>query len=263
MRRLAVGASLLITLAACAPRQASPPPPEPASGALPRESVLVDSLAARREAIRGLRAWARTTYTSPSESRGARQLIIAERPDRLRLEVLTPFGVAFVLATADGALTAYARNEAAFYRGAATAANLSRYTQVDLPADVAVDILLSTPPFADSGSGFVSREDGRLKLWQEVGRRVHVTWFTDMLEPARYEQRDEQGNVLIRADFDDFAEVERVRLPTHLGLDLPASQQRIDIALREPEVNPTLPDSIFALAIPAGSTVVDLDRERP
>lgn len=258
MRRVAVGASLLLTLAACAPRSATPPPAP--TGELPPESELVDSLLARRAAIRGLRALARTTYTAPSESRGVRQLIVVERPDRLRLEILSPFGVAFVLTTADGALSAYDGDEGTFYRGAATAENLARYTQVGLPAQVAVDILLGTPPFAQSGSGVVSSDAGRIKLWQETGSRVHVTWFTETLEPARYEQRDDEGHVLIRASFAEFAELERLRVPTRLAIDLPASQQRIDIALREPELNPPVPDSIFALAMPPGSTVVDLDR---
>ena len=51
-----------------------------------------------------------------------------------------------------------------------------------------------------------------------------------------------------------------MRVPTRLSLDLPGSQQRLDIAFREPELNPSLPDSLFALATPSGSTVVDLDR---
>jgi outer membrane lipoprotein-sorting protein len=258
MRRLALGA-LLVTLAACAPRQAIPPQPEPA-GPLPSEAALVGSLRARRQSIHSLRAMAKTRYTTPSESRGARQLIIAARPDRLRLEILSPFGVAFVLTTDAGLLAAYARDEATFYHGAATAENLSRYTQVGMPVDVAVDLILGTPPFSDGGSGVVSWENGQVKLSQKVGRRVHVTWFTGTLEPARYEQRDEKGTVLIRATFADFAEIAALRVPTRLSLDLPSSRQRLEIAFRDPELNPSLPDSLFALATPSGSTVVDLDR---
>jgi outer membrane lipoprotein-sorting protein len=257
MRRLALGA-LLVTLAACAPRQGISPPPQPA-GPLPSEAALVSSLTARRHAIQSLRAMARTKYSTPSESRGARQLIIAARPDRLRLEILSPFGVAFVLTTDAGSLAAYARDEATFYRGAATAENLSRYTQVGMPVDVAVDLILGTPPFAESGSGEVSWDDGQVKLSQAVGERVHVTWFTDTLEPARYEQHDDHGTVLIRATFADYAPIAALRVPTRLDLDLPSSQQRLEIAFREPELNPPLPDSLFALATPSGSKVVDLD----
>ena len=46
MRRLALGA-LLVTLAACAPRQGISPPPKPA-GPLPSEAAHYDSVALRR-----------------------------------------------------------------------------------------------------------------------------------------------------------------------------------------------------------------------
>jgi len=36
-------------------------------------------------------------FTSPTESHRARQSIVAARPDRLRVEILAPFGSAFVL----------------------------------------------------------------------------------------------------------------------------------------------------------------------
>jgi outer membrane lipoprotein-sorting protein len=250
---------LVVSCAACVPRPAQPPAAPPPA-ALPREADLVRALDARRRAIRSLRSVARTTYTTPTESQAVRQVILVARPDRLRLEVLSPFGVAFVLATSDGALAAYARDEATFYHGTASVENLARYTQVALPVDTAVDLLLSTPPVGESGSGVVSHEDGRVKLWQEDGRRVNVIWFGEALEPARFEQRDEDGTVLVRATFTDFTQVDRLRLPTRLALEIPPARQRIDIALREPEVNPALPDSVFALAMPQGSKVVDLDR---
>ena len=50
-----------------------------------------------------------------------------------------------------------------------------------------------------------------------------------------------------------------MRVPTQLGIELPPSQRRIDIALSETEVNPVLADAVFALETPAGSKEVDLD----
>ena len=78
---------------------------------------------------------ARVSYSSPEESRKAKQLLIAARPDRLRFEILSPFGTVFVLTAADGALAAWAREESTVYRGSASAANLQRYAQVDLPVE--------------------------------------------------------------------------------------------------------------------------------
>jgi hypothetical protein len=99
--------------------------------------------------VRGVRA--RLRYSAPEESRSAKQLVIAERPDRLRFEILSPFGAVFVLTAADGALAAWTRSESTVYRGSASAENLQRYAQVDLPVATAVDLLLGTPPLRERG----------------------------------------------------------------------------------------------------------------
>jgi hypothetical protein len=215
---------------------------------------------ARRDGIQSLRAVARMRYTSPHESRKAKQIIIAERPDRLRLEVLSPFGTVFVLAASDGTLAAYSRDEATVYRGSASPENLARYAGVDLPVAMAIDLLLGTPPVDAAVGGVVSRSEEGVELWQNRARGTQVTWFTALLEPIRYEQRDEEGYVQLRATFDAYASVDGLRLPTLLDLELPASSERIEITLRDPEVNPVLASSVFALETPPGSREVELDR---
>ena len=76
-------------------------------------------------------------------------------------------------------------------RCSASADNVARYLQIDLPVSTAVDLLLGTPPMESDRDAVVSGEGGELKLWQDAGRRVYVTWFNRELEPIRYEQRDE------------------------------------------------------------------------
>jgi outer membrane lipoprotein-sorting protein len=204
---------------------------------------------ARRGTIQSLRAVARVRYTSPSESRRAKQIIVAERPDRLRLEVLSPFGTVFVLSATDGTLAAYSRDESTVYRGSASPENLARYAGVDLPIAMAVDLLLGTPPVGGAEGGVVSRSERGVQLWQNTAQGAQVTWFTALFEPVRYEQRDAEGYVQLRATFDAFASVDGMRLPTLLDLELPPSRERIEIMLRDPEVNPVLARSVFALEI--------------
>jgi hypothetical protein len=250
----------VVMLAGCTTLRHSAPAAAPA-GPLPTAAEVLDSLAARRAAVHSLRAWAKLSYSSPEESRRARQLLVAERPDRLRLEILSPFGTVFALTTADGTLAAYATDERTLYRGAATAANLARYTDVALPIDTAVDLLLGTPPL--SAGGVVSAEDGAVKLWQDGGATAVAAWFTPELEPLRYERHDADGRVLLRTTFGAYTAVDGVRVPTQLGIELPPTQRRIDIALSEAEINPLLPNAVFALDTPAGSREVDLDRAAP
>jgi hypothetical protein len=65
--------------------------------------------------------------------------------------------------------------------------------------------------------------------------------------------------VLMRATFGEPVGSDANRVPTHLTIEVPASNQRIDIELREPEVNPDLNENVFALRTPAGVKEIDID----
>jgi outer membrane lipoprotein-sorting protein len=260
MRRLAIWMVSVVVLGGCAVRQESRLPQVAGLAEPPPLADVMRAVAVRRDTVRSMRAVASMRYTSPNESRRAKQIIIAERPDRLRLEVLSPFGIVFVLAADDGTLAAYSREEATVYRGEASAENLARYAGVDLPIRIAVDLLLGTPPLDRAVEGVVSNSDQGIQLWQTAAGGAQVTWFTALLEPIRYEQRDEDGYVRLRATFDDYASVDGLRLPMLLNLELPASRERFEITFRDPEVNPVLARSMFALETPSGSREIDLDR---
>lgn len=250
-----------VALAGCTPRPA-PAPPAPVLGALPSAAQIDAASAARQAAVRGLRAWARLSYESPEESRRVRQLLIAERPDRLRLELFSPFGAVFVLTAADGALAAWDRETSTVYRGAASAANLRHYIQVELPVDEAVALLLGTPPLGGDDA-VVSADGDQIKLWWATADGARAAWFTPALEPLRYEQHAGDGRVLLRASYADYQTLGGLRVARHIGLELPQRPLRLGIALSDIEVNPPLEAAAFALATPSGSRVVDLDRPAP
>ena len=88
-RALTVLAAVAL-LAGCTTRPAARPGTAPV-GALPSAEDIVAALEQRRGAVRSLRAMARLSYASPEETRKAKQLVIAERPDRLRFEIFSPF----------------------------------------------------------------------------------------------------------------------------------------------------------------------------
>lgn len=261
MRAAIAVLATVVALAGCTTR---PAPAPPAAGPPADLAALLDADAARREAVRALRAWARLSWTSPAESRSARQLLVAERPDRLRLEVFSPFGAVFVLASAGGRLAAYDRQEAVVYRGAATAENLQRYTQVDLPVARAVELLLATPPLDATAPTTVAADGDTLVVRQRTpDGGTRITWYAAAGEPLRYEERNTAEAVQLRASYEDWALVEGVRLPQRVQFELPASSQRIAITLSDIEVNPPLAGTVFALQTPSGSREVDLGREVP
>jgi len=247
---------LLLALAGCS--AARPPlPPLPDVSA----AELQTRLAQRQEAIRALRSEATIAVSSPERSGTARQFLIAARPDRLRIEVFSPFGTVFALTTADGDLAAWVREENRVYRGDASPRNLSRWAGIDLAVADVVDVVLGGPPArrVESATVYPERATQRLRLRQETVDGAQVVAFAaDTLLPAAIEELDADGVLLWRATFTGYREAGGVALATRIGIELPQAQQSVDITLSDPELNPALPATLFALPTPPGATIAPL-----
>jgi len=215
----------------------------------------------RRETLRSLRSEASIAVMSPERSAKATQLLIVERPDRLRVEVLSPPGVVFALASANGDLAAWVRDENRVYRGAATPGNLARYAGIDLQITDAVDILLGGPPRRTVREASVDAEPetGRVRLRQETDSGAQIVFFAgEPLLPVEVQEIGGGGDLLWRAHFDAYQSVGGFALATRIGVDVPGTGQSILVALRDAELNPSLPASVFVLPTPAGSSEVQL-----
>lgn len=246
-------------LSACSAQKNLPLRANLASAPLPDASELLESLARRRASVLRIRAIARTSYTAPEQSLRSKQFLIAARPDRLRIEVLSPFSTVFVVATRDGTLAAYEPGEKTVYHGHASVQNLARYIQVALPIDVIVDALMATPRMHAGHPGVVSIDQGLVELWQDAEDDIRVTWFDQQHQPVRYEQRDAKGNVLLRVNYPPYDLEAGVSVPASVDIELPQDERRIEIKLMDIEVNPPLDDAVFTLDTPPGSREVALD----
>jgi hypothetical protein len=81
-------------------------------------------------------------------------MLFAARSARLRMDVLSPFGVALATLTSDGSRFALADlRDKRFYVGPATACNLARLTAVPVPAHVLVDLLRGEAPVLKHDAG--------------------------------------------------------------------------------------------------------------
>lgn len=262
MRRQYIAVLTAMLLAGCALREPPKPPPAAGMPSNPRLAVerITASMSARRAALQGFRSLAQLTYRTAENAQRAKHVIVAQRPDRLRFEVLSLLGSVFVLTARDGQLTAYVPRESTVYRGAASRANFARYTRVDLSVHSAIDLLLGTPPLSRDGATSVALDQGLLRFTQDNGGRTQLAWFDGDLTLVRYESRAADGHVTVRASFAAYERIGGIPIATRLHLELPDAAEQIEIALREPEVNPVLPDTLFTLAAPRGSREVDIDR---
>ena len=246
-------------LSACSAQKKLPPHADLASAPLPEASELLESLARRRASVSSIRGLARTSYTAPDQSLRSKQFLVAARPDRMRIEVLSPFSTVFVVATKDGTLAAYEPGEKTVYRGYASVDNLARYIQVALPIDVIVDALMATPRMHAGQPGVVSFDQGLVELWQDADDDIRVTWFDQQHQPLRYERRAADGNVLLRVTYSPYDLDAGVSVPASVDLELPQDDRRLQIQMRDVEVNPLLDDVVFTLDTPPGSLEVILD----
>ncbi len=74
-------------------------------------------------------------------------MLFAARPDRLRMDVISPFGKAVATLTSDGRRFALADMlNGVFYVGPARACNIARLTKVAMPGHVLVDLLRGEAP---------------------------------------------------------------------------------------------------------------------
>jgi hypothetical protein len=165
---------------------------------------LLAGLDARRAAIRSLRA--RVQIRSGLGQVWAREAVVIERPSAVRVDVLSPFGLALALGTDGETLWVFPPQERLRYQGAATPENLARFLGAAVSSTDLVDVLLGLPPertasgplrFEPAGDGMmrvvVPFADGEQRL-EFAGRPAYV----------RRAEESRDGALVMRSDFDDY-----------------------------------------------------------
>ncbi|HSN91045.1 MAG TPA: DUF4292 domain-containing protein [Anaeromyxobacteraceae bacterium] len=249
--------ALALSAASCVPRA---PPPD-----LSLDPAQLHSQVERtRAGVRSVQGEARVRIESDAFSGTVRQFLAAEKPDRLRLEALDFFGnPAVVLVTEGGRLGLYDARERVFYRGEATAENLSRLVPVALaPRDLvtilcgSAPLLPGTPARAEPGRGVVrlSLESEEAVQWLEVGPGAAV---------ASSRVRGRGGERLAGAPdlaFRAFRTEGGAPFPGEIRLSSQDPAVEVRLEWRSVEPNVEADGSLFRLEPPRGARVVELDR---
>jgi hypothetical protein len=134
--------ALAVVLTGCARAPIAPPASVPPSG---------DDALARMHATfacaRAVQASAKIDHFGQEGRARGDLLLFAARPARVRMDIVSPFGVALYTLTANGSEFALADlKDKHFYVGPATACNIARLTSVPVPAHVLVDLLQGEAP---------------------------------------------------------------------------------------------------------------------
>jgi hypothetical protein len=227
---------LLVVLTGCPGRSRLPLAWQPVSA-----EGLVAQVAARRDRLTSLRARAR--LRSGFAGMWTRKAVLVERPDRVRIDVLSPFGLAMALGAHDSRLWVYPVNEAVVYEGPADSQQLARFLGAPLSLPDLVNILLGVPPVRQpSAAPTLERtDDGRYRLTLPLADGAQVLGFAPDTLDLRSVEEVRGGHVVLRVDFDDYDQ----GFARSVEVEAPLIGASARVAYDAVEQNPSLDPRLF------------------
>jgi hypothetical protein len=207
-------------------------------------------------------------YADPQDKGTAKQAVAVSVPDRFRLELFSPIGIASLIACDGQVLAAYFPKEKTIYRGEATPSNVARFTRVMLsPRDV-VGVLLglpAPPQYQEARPVTFDTDRGWYRLVLTLPEGGAQVWWFDprTLLLTRWEVLGDNDTVMARISLADYRAVNGQNFPFEIVLSDTSSQQEVSIYYEKVELNPSLLDTLFTLASLNGVQEFNLDTLSP
>ena len=214
--------------------------------------TLLAGLDARRAAVHSLRA--RAQIRSGLAQVWVREAVVVERPRAVRVDVLSPFGLALALGTDGSTLWVYPPQEGLRYEGEATPANLARFLGAAVSSEDLVDVLLGVPPrrLPTAPPRSEALRDGMLRVivpFADGEQRLDFAGRPAQLQRAEEARAD--GPVM-RIDFDDY----RNGFPWRMDI---YGAEGSSASLRYVEVEPNVAVDAAVFRGPAAARVLPLE----
>ncbi len=290
--RVAIATLLAPLLLGC---PSVPPPPS----RLPDADSAIARLRATGGCGTGLQAAAKIDHFGEHGRVRGDLLMFASEPARIRMDIVSPFGVTLATLTSDGSrFSLFDMRNKHFYVGRATACNIARLTTVPIPGHVLVELLRGQAPVLKhaAGAGAIGWSGKGYYVVTIPGTRnateeIHLTPQPDDFNKPWTAQRmrlldvvvHQYGEELYRAELDGHARAamakERVdpdgidppvppsgpfceaELPRRIHVEVPGLEE--DVLFRYDDVtwNPPLPEGTFMQPVPPGVPVEQVECE--
>jgi outer membrane lipoprotein-sorting protein len=200
-------------------------------------------------------------YTAGDQHLKAKEEIVAKRPDKLRVEAMSPFGVALLLASQGSDLTILEPGKNRFMRGQANADTLYKYVRIPMAPTDAVGLLIGlAPPAFELGNSpdSVSKEGAMLvATFGNTASGTHQLGFSDG-NLAMVRETGADGRVSYEVRYSDYHDIGGVMFPYVVDATFPAAGSHVTFRYLRPIVNGVIPDSTFVLTPAPGATIMNL-----
>ena len=165
---------------------------------------LLQGLAARRTAVGSLRARAR--LRAGLSGLWVREAVIVRRPDQVRIDVLSPFGLALAVGLRGPLLWAYPPAQRTRYEGEASPANLARFLGAPVAGPDVVDLLLGVPPSREpvAPPALDVTDEREYRVMLPLAGGTQTIWFEGDTLLVRRAEETSDGTVALRVTFDDY-----------------------------------------------------------
>ena len=207
---------------------------------------MIQALQQRDQQFHSLRTLARLDYAGPEGKNGFQEVILVQRPDRLRLETLSFLGAIMIVTVNDQEILGYLPRDDIFLRGQRSKENLRRLTKLPLPLEVkeVTALLLGLPPVNTEATPQVNGNS--LTFPAADGDQDVVDFETNDPVPTRWERRSAGGETEISVKFSDYTPARAGLFPLRITIESAIQKRRLDIRYQDPELNATLPANLFS-----------------
>jgi len=235
----------------------TPRPVIPLDSGDPRPAAFLSQWNANARARKALRGRAHLVVDGEVKVRGD-QIVVLERPARMRVEVLGLFNqTAAVIATDGERFEVLRTGDRSYDTGDVHPDLLWREAHLALTPSEAVELLLGSPmlepEWEPAGAVGNVGDDGewvRMDL-VDADRRIRRRMAFDAAARLReFEVLDDGGAVVWRARFGDYAPVGTFSVAHSIVLDVAAGDTHVEISLRDVEMNPEIAPAVFRIRPP-------------
>ncbi len=219
-------------------------------------ATLLQRVQLQGTAYRALEGLAKVRVSNQGQNFNATQVVLVEKPDRLRAETLSPFGNPLLVLATDGReVAALVPGDGLFYQGDASPANLHRFTRLPLRLEDLIALLLYQVPLLEARQQLLSRDgEGNLRL-QLVGEgdllQELIFNGAHMLTSAAFLRGEE---LQLRVSYRDFSG-DGTGYPASVQLEMPPMGVEASLSFSEVRLNGVIPSARFRLSAPAGYEV--------
>lgn len=224
-------------------------------------SSLTLALANREQTLESMQTPAVMEYSGPAGHFKAREQMVVRRPASLRVEAMSPLGVALVVTADAGQIAVFDPSKNTLMRGPATAATLERFAQIPMAPNEAARLLLALSPdsaiLTEPPSSQSDDADMKVLTYARADGAVDELGFIDgLLTLVR--ERLPDGQLSYEVHYSDYKDIGAIKFPYAVEANFPSAGTIVKLRYERPIVDGEVADSLFVLSPGPSTRLIDL-----